>query len=163
MRTGVALITGITGQDGSYLAELLLEKGYEVHGLVRRSSTETFERIEKLLLECTGGAASSPGKPSGLFPDGFIHLGGDEVNTDCWIKTPSIARWLTARNMSAADGYAFFVKKTAALAIAQGRRPIQWDEVYDLLKSGLPKQVIVHVWRGATNVTEVLADGHTVC
>jgi GDPmannose 4,6-dehydratase len=43
-----ALITGITGQDGSYLAELLLEKGYSVHGLVRRSSTERFERIEHL-------------------------------------------------------------------------------------------------------------------
>jgi GDPmannose 4,6-dehydratase len=41
-----ALITGITGQDGSYLAELLLEKGYDVHGMVRRSSTEKFERIE---------------------------------------------------------------------------------------------------------------------
>lgn len=40
-----ALITGITGQDGSYLAEFLLERGYEVHGMVRRSSTETFERI----------------------------------------------------------------------------------------------------------------------
>jgi GDPmannose 4,6-dehydratase len=43
-----ALITGITGQDGSYLAELLLEKGYAVHGLVRRSSTEKFDRIEHL-------------------------------------------------------------------------------------------------------------------
>ena len=43
-----ALITGITGQDGSYLADLLLEKGYEVHGMVRRSSTEKFERIEHL-------------------------------------------------------------------------------------------------------------------
>src|SRR5215216_2680323 len=41
-----ALITGITGQDGSYLAEFLLEKGYEVHGMVRRSSTETFQRLE---------------------------------------------------------------------------------------------------------------------
>jgi GDPmannose 4,6-dehydratase len=41
-----ALITGVTGQDGSYLAELLLEKGYEVHGMVRRSSTERFDRIE---------------------------------------------------------------------------------------------------------------------
>jgi len=40
-----ALITGITGQDGSYLAELLLEKGYEVHGMVRRSSEEKFDRI----------------------------------------------------------------------------------------------------------------------
>ena len=43
-----ALITGVTGQDGSYLAELLLEKGYEVHGMVRRASTEKFERIDHL-------------------------------------------------------------------------------------------------------------------
>jgi len=43
-----ALITGVTGQDGSYLAELLLEQGYEVHGVVRRASTETFERINHL-------------------------------------------------------------------------------------------------------------------
>jgi GDPmannose 4,6-dehydratase len=43
-----ALVTGITGQDGSYLAELLLEKGYEVHGMVRRASTEKFDRIEQL-------------------------------------------------------------------------------------------------------------------
>ena len=43
-----ALITGITGQDGSYLAELLLDKGYEVRGMVRRSSTENFERIQHL-------------------------------------------------------------------------------------------------------------------
>ena len=44
----IALITGLTGQDGSYLAELLLEKGYEVHGVVRRSSVEKFDRIEHL-------------------------------------------------------------------------------------------------------------------
>lgn len=44
-----ALITGITGQDGSYLAELLLKKGYEVHGLVRRASVSTTERIDELL------------------------------------------------------------------------------------------------------------------
>jgi GDPmannose 4,6-dehydratase len=43
-----ALITGITGQDGSYLAELLLEKGYQVHGMVRRASTEKFDRIEHI-------------------------------------------------------------------------------------------------------------------
>jgi GDPmannose 4,6-dehydratase len=43
-----AMITGITGQDGSYLADLLLEKGYEVHGMVRRASTETFQRLEHI-------------------------------------------------------------------------------------------------------------------
>lgn len=43
-----ALITGITGQDGSYLAEWLLEKGYKVHGMVRRSSVENYERVEHI-------------------------------------------------------------------------------------------------------------------
>jgi GDPmannose 4,6-dehydratase len=43
-----ALITGITGQDGSYLAEMLLDQGYEVHGMVRRSSTEKFDRVEHI-------------------------------------------------------------------------------------------------------------------
>lgn len=47
--TKKALITGVTGQDGSYLAELLLEKGYEVHGLIRRHSTPCTERIEHLI------------------------------------------------------------------------------------------------------------------
>lgn len=46
-----ALITGITGQDGSYLAELLLEKGYEVHGVVRRVSIENTSRIDHLLAD----------------------------------------------------------------------------------------------------------------
>ena len=44
----VALITGITGQDGSYLAEFLLEKGYDVHGTIRRSSVDFRERIAHL-------------------------------------------------------------------------------------------------------------------
>ena len=45
----VALITGITGQDGSYLAEFLLEKGYEVHGIVRRASISNTARINHLI------------------------------------------------------------------------------------------------------------------
>ena len=44
-----ALITGITGQDGSYLAELLLEKGYEVHGIIRRASNFNTQRIDHLI------------------------------------------------------------------------------------------------------------------
>ena len=44
-----ALITGVTGQDGSYLAELLLEKGYQVVGMVRRTSHHSYERIDHLL------------------------------------------------------------------------------------------------------------------
>ena len=43
-----ALVTGITGQDGSYLAELLLEKGYEVHGIIRRASTFNTSRLDEI-------------------------------------------------------------------------------------------------------------------
>ena len=59
-----ALITGITGQDGSYLAELLLEKGYEVHGIVRRSSSFNTQRIE--------GIYQDPHEPSRRL---FLHYG----------------------------------------------------------------------------------------
>src|SRR5690606_38291666 len=48
IRMKIALITGITGQDGSYLAEQLLEKGYEVHGMIRRSSSFNTGRIDHL-------------------------------------------------------------------------------------------------------------------
>ncbi|HEY9651208.1 MAG TPA: GDP-mannose 4,6-dehydratase, partial [Coleofasciculaceae cyanobacterium] len=46
-----ALITGITGQDGSYLSELLLEKGYEVHGIIRRTSTINTDRIDHIYVD----------------------------------------------------------------------------------------------------------------
>ncbi len=59
-----ALITGITGQDGSYLAELLLNKGYEVHGLIRRSSTFNSRRIDHLYVD--------PHEPGARF---FLHFG----------------------------------------------------------------------------------------
>ena len=55
-----------------------------------------------------------------------IHLGGDEVNTKCWTKEPSIMAWLQARNLTTDGGYGYFVNKTAHIAVAQGRRPIQW-------------------------------------
>ncbi len=61
---GRALITGITGQDGSYLAELLLGKGYEVHGLIRRSSTFATERIDHLYID-----------PHSLSANLFLHYG----------------------------------------------------------------------------------------
>lgn len=48
MKKRIALITGITGQDGSYLAEFLLEKGYEVHGMIRRSSSFNTKRLDKI-------------------------------------------------------------------------------------------------------------------
>ena len=59
MVSGIALITGITGQDGSYLAELLLSKGYEVHGIIRRSSSFTTGRIDHLYRDPHEGRRTS--------------------------------------------------------------------------------------------------------
>ncbi len=121
------------------------------------AAEETFDRLGGLLDEVTGGA-----RRQGLFPDDFLHLGGDEVNTRCWTEVPAVRAWLAARNMSADAGYEYFVKRAAALALARGRRPVQWSEVYDHFKAQLPKETVVHVWKALTNVTEVLADGYSV-
>jgi hypothetical protein len=56
----VALLTGVTGQDGSYLAELLLEKGYEVHGIIRRSSSFNTGRVEHLYKDPHQSKSSIP-------------------------------------------------------------------------------------------------------
>jgi len=64
-----ALITGITGQDGSYLAELLVEKGYEIHGMVRRTSTLNRARIDHLF------DAATPHSPSSLNAARLLHYG----------------------------------------------------------------------------------------
>jgi hexosaminidase len=116
------------------------------------SKAATFDRISGLLDELAGG----------LFPDGFVHLGGDEVNTACWESTPAVAAWLEARNLTADGGYAHFVKTVADLAIAKKRRPVQWSEVWDHFKTDLPRDVVVHVWKSVTNVTDVVAAGYDV-
>ena len=66
-----ALITGVTGQDGSYLAELLLEKGYEVHGIVRQESSDNLERI-KVKFENGVGLAVYPSKISKMKPEDIV-------------------------------------------------------------------------------------------
>lgn len=87
-----ALITGITGQDGSYLAELLLEKGYEVHGLVRRSSTEKFDRIEHLRDRVTLHQADLLDQPSlvdalkAAKPDEVYNLAAMSFVAVSWIQ-----------------------------------------------------------------------------
>ncbi|KAG5849844.1 hypothetical protein ANANG_G00076010 [Anguilla anguilla] len=79
----VAIITGITGQDGSYLAEFLLEKGYEVHGIVRRSSSFNTGRIEHLYKNPqthTEGRSETPSR-------GYMKLHyGDLTDSTCLVK-----------------------------------------------------------------------------
>ena len=70
-----ALITGITGQDGSYLTELLLEKGYEVHGIIRRASSFNTERLQHLF------------EPESHLPSKNLHLHyGDLMDSVALVK-----------------------------------------------------------------------------
>jgi hexosaminidase len=124
------------------------------------ANNATFDLIASVLNECTGGKTSTPGNPMGLFPDNFIHLGGDEVNTGCWTKTPAVQAWLTKQGFSADDGYAYFVKRVAEIAIAQGRRPVQWVEVFDHFGSKLDKRTIVHVWKAESTLVAVVKAGY---
>ena len=82
-----ALITGITGQDGSYLSELLLEKGYEVHGLIRRASTFNTERLDPIYQDPHSRSANL-----------LLHYGdlGDAVSTYQLIAASSPTRCTTS-------------------------------------------------------------------
>jgi GDPmannose 4,6-dehydratase len=105
-----ALITGITGQDGAYLAELLLEKGYEVHGMVRPSSTQPFERLEQLrdhLVLHTGDLldqgsladvlrASRPAEIYNLAAMSFVHASWNEPVLTAEFTGVSVTRLLEA-------------------------------------------------------------------
>ena len=73
MKNRKALITGITGQDGSYLTEFLLQKGYEVHGIIRRSSSFNTARIDHLYY-----------KPE-IFHKKFSYLGFKKIVVFCSI------------------------------------------------------------------------------
>ena len=96
-----ALITGITGQDGSYVAELLLDKGYEVYGLYRRVSTETFERINhikaKINLICADLAdqASLIHTLKDIQPDELYNLAAQSFVPASWTQ-PTLTGDITA-------------------------------------------------------------------
>lgn len=127
------------------------------------ASNATFELVSDLLLEMTGRMASKPGLPStGLFKDNFVHLGGDEVNTSCWTQTPSIKKWLDKQNMSAKDGYKYFVERVAEMALSSGHRPVQWSEVYDNFQGKLNNRTVIHVWKTNTDISEVISKGFDV-
>jgi hexosaminidase len=127
------------------------------------ASNATWSLITNLLSEVTGDVKSKRGKPSGLFPDDFVHLGGDEVETSCWDNDPNTQSFKLSNGITSGDDtYGFFVAKAGDIAAAKGRRPVQWAEAWQSGRGRMQKDSIVHVWQKSTNVAEVLADGHNV-
>ena len=87
----MALITGITGQDGSYLAELLLEKQYEVHGIIRRSSSFNTGRVEHLYIDL----------PLVNNPHFFLHYGDLSVTPPTWCTSSPRSSLTEVYNLAA--------------------------------------------------------------
>eukprot|EP00013_Stygamoeba_regulata_P019463 CAMPEP_0177650472 /NCGR_PEP_ID=MMETSP0447-20121125/11962_1 /TAXON_ID=0 /ORGANISM="Stygamoeba regulata, Strain BSH-02190019" /LENGTH=539 /DNA_ID=CAMNT_0019153347 /DNA_START=6 /DNA_END=1623 /DNA_ORIENTATION=- len=115
----------------------------------------TFDLLSGLFEECTGGA---PGK--GLFPSSMVHLGGDEVDTSCWTKTPAVASWLQQRGFTADQAYYYFVNRTLNILIDQGHDPVNWEEVYNHFGTKLNPKAIVHAWYNKPTVAVAVKDGY---
>jgi len=119
------------------------------------ASEETFRLLTDLFMECTGNKVGG-----GLFPSSLIHLGGDEVDTSCWVKTPSIATWLKSKNFTAEDAYLYFVNRVFDTVISQSRDPVNWEEVYNHFGTKLNKKSIVHAWYNKKTVAKAVKDGY---
>ncbi|XP_027928598.1 beta-hexosaminidase 1 isoform X3 [Vigna unguiculata] len=94
-----------------------------------------------------------------IFPFELFHLGGDEVNTDCWRSTPHIKEWLQNHNMTARDAYQYFVLKAQEIAVSKNWSPVNWEETFNTFPSKLHPKTIVHNWLGPGVCPKVVAKG----
>lgn len=94
-----------------------------------------------------------------IFPFGLFHLGGDEVNTDCWYSTPHVKQWLQQNNMTAKEAYQYFVLRAQNIATSNNWIPVNWEETFNAFKEKLHPQTIVHNWLGPGVCPQVVAKG----
>ncbi|CDP00030.1 unnamed protein product [Coffea canephora] len=94
-----------------------------------------------------------------IFPFKFFHLGGDEVNTDCWNSTPHVKQWLQDHNMTVKDGYQYFVLKAQEIALSLNWTPVNWEETFNTFPSKLNPQTVVHNWLGPGVCPKAVAKG----
>ncbi|XP_031491912.1 beta-hexosaminidase 1 [Nymphaea colorata] len=83
-----------------------------------------------------------------IFPFELFHLGGDEVNTDCWKSTAHVNQWLEEHNMTGKDAYQYFVLKAQKIATSHGWNPVNWEETFNTFKEKLSPNTVVHNWLG---------------
>ncbi|KAK4279455.1 hypothetical protein QN277_011237 [Acacia crassicarpa] len=94
-----------------------------------------------------------------IFPFELFHLGGDEVNTDCWSNTTHVKEWLQNHNMTAKDAYEYFVIKAQNIALSKNWTPVNWEETFNTFPSKLHPQTVVHNWLGPGVCPKAVAKG----
>ncbi|KAL5731957.1 beta-N-acetylhexosaminidase [Ranunculus cassubicifolius] len=96
---------------------------------------------------------------SKVFNFKFVHLGGDEVDTSCWMVTPHVRQWLTKNGFNETDAYRYFVLRAQQIAISHGYQVINWEETFNNFGSKLDRKTIVHNWLGGGVAQKVVASG----
>ncbi|CAJ1977722.1 unnamed protein product [Sphenostylis stenocarpa] len=94
-----------------------------------------------------------------IFPFELFHLGGDEVNTDCWTNTSAVHKWLQKKNMTAEDAYEYFVVKAQNIALTKNWSPVNWEETFNTFPTKLHPQTVVHNWLGPGVCPKAVAKG----
>lgn len=94
-----------------------------------------------------------------IFPFGLFHLGGDEVNTDCWTSTLHVKQWLQDHNMTGKDAYKYFVLRAQEIAISLNWTPVNWEETFNNFPASLNPKTVVHNWLGAGVCPKAVAKG----
>jgi hexosaminidase len=100
------------------------------------------------------------GEMADLFPDPYFHIGGDEVNGKQWNANPAIQEFKRAHNFATnEDLQLYFTRRVQELVRKHGKKMIGWDEI---LHAGVPKDVVIHSWRGAKSLAEAARQGNPV-
>ncbi|KAL9422006.1 hypothetical protein AB3S75_034307 [Citrus x aurantiifolia] len=94
-----------------------------------------------------------------IFPFELFHLGGDEVNTDCWSSTPHVKKWLRDHKMTAKEAYQYFVLRAQKIAISKNWTPVNWEETFNSFASNLNPRTVVHNWLGGGVCPKAVAKG----
>ncbi|XP_023747103.1 beta-hexosaminidase 1 [Lactuca sativa] len=94
-----------------------------------------------------------------IFPFELFHLGGDEVNTDCWNNTPHVKQWLKENNMTTKDAYQYFVLRAQEIAISKNWTPVNWEETFNTFPEKLNPRTVVHNWLGGGVCPKVVEQG----
>lgn len=93
-----------------------------------------------------------------LFPDPYLHIGGDEVNGKEWDSNPKIQEFMKSHNIkNNVELQAYFSQRVQELVVKHGKTPVGWDEI---LVPGVSKNIVIHSWRGADSLAAAAKQGY---
>lgn len=94
-----------------------------------------------------------------IFKYRFVHLGGDEVNTSCWGRTPHVRKWLAKQRLNESEAYQYFVLRAQKIALSHGYEIVNWEETFNNFGNKLNRKTVVHNWLGVGVAQRVVAAG----